>query len=238
MNTEPVRFTRAYEDRNGILDFINDSPGEAYTAVSGGYDALLTDANVATKLYNKAVWGISDMDYVPRVMDLLQKPLTGTLLDVPVGTAVFTRELYWSNPGLDIYSLDYSPGMIVKAKERLAELENVTFIRGDAGNLPFEDGSFDTVLSMNGFHAFPDKTAAVSELARVLKPGGRLVSCFYIKDRRRFTDWWINHIYVPQGTFTPPFWSMEEAVAVFSGQFDKIKASACGSIFYFSAEKK
>jgi ubiquinone/menaquinone biosynthesis C-methylase UbiE len=45
-------------------------------------------------------------------------------------------------------------------------------MQGDVGNLKFSNETFDIVLSMNGFHAFPDKEKAFSETARVIKKGG------------------------------------------------------------------
>lgn len=53
--------------------------------------------------------------------------------------------------------------------------------QGDVGALPFADESFDIVLSLNGFHAFPDKEAAYRETFRVLKKGGTFCGCFYVQ---------------------------------------------------------
>ena len=78
-------------------------------------------------------------------------------------------------------------------------------MQGDVGALPFRDESFDIVLSLNGFHAFPDKEAAFRETARVLKKGGIFCGCFYIKEEFRRTDWFVKHLYVPKRFFTPPF---------------------------------
>ena len=58
---------------------------------------------------------------------------------------------------------------------------------------------------MNGFHAFPDKEAAYRETYRVLKKGGTFCGCFYIRGGCKRTDWFIQHLYVPKGFFTPPF---------------------------------
>ena len=54
-----------------------------------------------------------------------------------------------------------------------------------------ENDSFkllDTVVSMNGFHAFPDKQKAFHEIWRVLKPGGNFIACFYIRGKSQRTD--------------------------------------------------
>ena len=67
-------------------------------------------------------------------------------------------------------------------------LQNVQFRQGDVGALPYEDSSFDIVLSLNGFHAFPDKEAAYRETFRVLKPGGTFCGCFYVAGECRRTD--------------------------------------------------
>ena len=73
------------------------------------------------------------------------------------------------------------------------------------GALPFEDESFDIVLSLNGFHAFPDKEAAYRETFRVLKKGGIFCGCFYVRGGCGRTDWFIRHLYQPKGFFTPPY---------------------------------
>ena len=72
---------------------------------------------------------------------------------------------------------------------------------GDVGTLPFTDGEFDIVLSLNGFHAFPDKEAAYREVFRVLRPGGTFCGCFYVADEHKRTDWFVRHIYEKGGIF-------------------------------------
>ena len=53
------------------------------------------------------------------------------------------------------------------------------------GALPYTDGTFDIVLSLNGFHAFPDKEAAYREVFRVLRSGGTFCGCGYKKKGER-----------------------------------------------------
>lgn len=107
----------------------------------------------------------------------------------------------------DITCLDYSVDMMGQAQEKAdrLHLKNVTFRQGDVGVLPYADGVFDIVLSLNGFHAFPDKEAAYREVFRVLRPGGTFCGCFYVKGEQRRTDWFVRHVYEKTGLFTPPY---------------------------------
>ena len=73
------------------------------------------------------------------------------------------------------------------------------------GALPYADGTFDIVLSLNGFHAFPDKDAAYREVFRVLRPGGTFCGCFYVTGEHKLTDWFVRHIYEKAVFFTPPY---------------------------------
>lgn len=89
--------------------------------------------------------------------------------------------------------------------------KNISFVQGDVGALPFEDESFNIVLSLNGFHAFPDKEAAWRETYRVLKKGGDCCDFDFVRhdtdagDGCKRTDWFIKKLYVPKGFSTPPF---------------------------------
>ena len=79
-------------------------------------------------------------------------------------------------PGGSVTGIDMTPEMLEKARAGAAELGagNMTFVEGEAERLPFEDGSFDVVISNGVIDLIPDKDAVFSELHRVLVPGGRL----------------------------------------------------------------
>ncbi|MDO4292751.1 MAG: class I SAM-dependent methyltransferase [Eubacteriales bacterium] len=110
-------------------------------------------------------------------------------------------------------------------------------MQGDVGKLPFEDHTFDILISMNGFHAFPDKEKAFSETCRVLKKGGLFTGCFYIRGECRRTDFLIRHFLAPKGWFTPPFQSLPELTRKLEALYSDVKISHLHSIAYFECIK-
>jgi ubiquinone/menaquinone biosynthesis C-methylase UbiE len=98
------------------------------------------------------------------------------------------------------------------------------------GKLPYEDDSFDAVLSMNGFHAFPNKDAAFSETARVLKTGGMLLATFYIRGERGITDFMVNAALAKRGWFTPPFWTKAELEEILQKYYREIEIENINSM--------
>jgi arsenite methyltransferase len=75
-----------------------------------------------------------------------------------------------------VTGVDMTPEMLSKAKAAAVEMEatNVEFVAGEAEGLPFEDESFDVVISNGVIDLIPDKDAVFSEIHRVLRPGGRI----------------------------------------------------------------
>ena len=178
------------------------------------YDGMMTCSTIMGKAICRLVWNMDcekNYAYLERALSGVPERFAGKLLEVPVGTGVLTMPLYKSLPGAAITCLDYSADMMKHAENRANAmgLNHISFVRGDVGKLPFADESFDIVLSLNGFHAFPDKDAAFRETCRVLKPGGIFCGCFYIAEEFKRTDFFVRNIYVPKGFFTPPFETKE-----------------------------
>ena len=174
------------------------------------YDGIITRSTPLGKVIDSVVWGLDSRLAAQWINDALSpvpENFTGRLLEVPVGTGVLTMPLYSKLPKAGITCLDYSEDMMANAQKRAEAmgLSNISFVQGDVGDLPFEDESFDIVLSLNGFHAFPDKDAAYNETCRVLRPGGIFCGCFYISGEFARTDFFVKHMYAPKGFFTPPF---------------------------------
>ena len=174
------------------------------------YDGMMTYSTFLGKVICRVVWnmdGEMNYTYLERALSGVPEGFAGKLLEVPVGTGVLTMPVYRGLPSADITCLDYSPDMMAAAQARAERMGigNARFVQGDVGALPFDDASFDVVLSLNGFHAFPDKEAAWRETFRVLRPGGTFCGCFYIQGGCARTDWFIKHLYQPRGYFTPPY---------------------------------
>jgi arsenite methyltransferase len=75
-----------------------------------------------------------------------------------------------------VTGIDMTPEMVAKARGSIAEmgLGNVRIVEGSAERLPFDDASFDVVISNGVIDLIPDKDAVFSEITRVLRPGGRI----------------------------------------------------------------
>lgn len=94
------------------------------------------------------------------------------VLDIAAGTGTSSAAI--AKGGADVTALDFSAGMVAVGRKRQPHIE---FIEGDAEDLPFGDGEFDAVTISFGLRNVNKPKTALSEMYRVLKPGGRLVIC-------------------------------------------------------------
>ena len=215
-----------------------DKIQDAYESSKNIYDGVLTQGNFFSRMYIKLFWsGTDDNEIARKVLSYIPDDFSGKLLDVPVGTAVFTQRKWSSLKNAHITCLDYSTDMLEQAKRRLDGKAHINFIQGDVGNLQMDDESFDIVLSMNGFHAFPDKQKAFSETCRILKYGGDSIACFYIKGKSKKTDWLVKNILAKKGWFTPPFQTEEELKNTLQKMYKEVELHVDGSMAYFHCVK-
>ena len=213
----------------------------AYQFSKNFYDDAITQGKWWSRLYFKLLWGgVDDNDIARRVLAWIPDDFTGNLLDVPVGTAVFTAAKYKQMTKADITCLDYSTDMLERAEQRLrdAGITNVKTMQGDVGALPFENDTFDFVLCMNGLHVFPDKERAYAEILRTLKPGGELLACFYIAGEQKVADWLAKTVMTRMGWFTPPFDTAADVRRRLQPYYDIIDFHIEGAMLYFRARKK
>jgi SAM-dependent methyltransferase len=111
-----------------------------------------------------------------RLGELLQLGPGRRVLDVAAGngsSAIYVAERF----GCEVVGVDYGEESVAVARAAAAEAglaETVHFEQGDAEKLPFASASFDAILCECAFCTFPGKPEAAAELARLLRPGGRL----------------------------------------------------------------
>jgi ubiquinone/menaquinone biosynthesis C-methylase UbiE len=97
----------------------------------------------------------------------------GRVLEVAIGTG---RSLPCYPADVTVTGIELSPAMLTIARQRASDLgRDVTLREGDAEHLPFDDASFDTVTCTLALCTIPSPVAAISEMRRVLSPGGRLL---------------------------------------------------------------
>ena len=217
---------------------MTDKIQNAYETSKNIYDGVLTQGNFFSRLYIKLFWsGTDDNEIARKVLAYIPDDFSGNLLDVPVGTAVFTAQKWISMKNAHITCLDYSIDMLEQARKRLNSHAHINCIQGNVGNLQMDNESFDIVVSMNGFHAFPDKQKAFYEIWRVLKPGGSFVACFYIKGKAKHTDWLVKNILAKKGWFSPPFQTEEELRDILQKLYKETDVHVDGSMVYFHCIK-
>jgi SAM-dependent methyltransferase len=113
-----------------------------------------------------------------RLREALEPAPGERILEVGPGTGYYTLDVAdWVKPDGEVDVLDVQQEMLDHTMRRAGErgLANVTPTRSDATSMPYEDESFDGAYLVTVLGEIPDQDAAIRELARVLKPGGRLV---------------------------------------------------------------
>jgi demethylmenaquinone methyltransferase/2-methoxy-6-polyprenyl-1,4-benzoquinol methylase len=109
-------------------------------------------------------------------------------VDVACGTGKLTAALAGAvAPEGRVVGVDLSPGMLDRARATFGALPGVSFVLGDALALPFEAGGFDAATIAFGMRNLADFEAGFRELARVVRPGGRVVCLELTMPRPR---WW------------------------------------------------
>jgi ubiquinone/menaquinone biosynthesis C-methylase UbiE len=103
-------------------------------------------------------------------------PEGAVVVDAPCGAGVAFAALS-QRQRLRYLALDLSPLMLERARRRARALglDQIEFVEGDAERVPFENGGVDLFLSYWGLHCMPHTDAAVREIARCLRRGGRVI---------------------------------------------------------------
>jgi ubiquinone/menaquinone biosynthesis C-methylase UbiE len=111
----------------------------------------------------------------------------GAVLEIAIGTG---RNLPFYPLDVSLVGIDISDATLALARSRAEDVDiDVELQQGDVQNLPFEDASFDTVVSTLSMCNYPDYGLAQREAKRVLKPGGSLVMMEHVRSDRAWVRW-------------------------------------------------
>jgi SAM-dependent methyltransferase len=122
------------------------------------------------------VWGGDVRPFYASMRTIAEVSSGGVIVDAPCGAGVALRGLR-PEQRVRYIALDLSTRMLERARERAGDLglSQIELVEGDAPSVPVEDASVDLFLSYFGLHCFADPGEAVTEMARCLRPGGRVV---------------------------------------------------------------
>lgn len=136
------------------------------------------------------------------------------VLDVATGSG--NGALLAAERGAVVSGLDLTPKLLTVAAERAAAAGfEIDFVEGDAEALPYEDGSFDAVISMFGVMFAPNQQRAADELTRVCRPGGRIGIAAWTPAGEVGQMFMLlaQHLPPPPEGFQPPIlWGVEDHV--------------------------
>ena len=198
------------------------------------------------KLRQQSAWSSGDYAVVGTTLQIVGEELCEALdlragqrvLDVAAGNG--NVSLAAARRWCDVVSTDYVASLLERGRKR-AEAEGlpVTFREADAEALPFENASFDVVVSTFGVMFTPNQEQAAAELMRVLKPGGKIGLANWTPDGFIGQMFKVLGKYLPPpaGTKSPALWGTRARLDDLFGEAAAIKAQSRHFVFrYRSAE--
>jgi len=168
-----------YQIKDGIPDFVTDEDlvGDAkfarnyYKGIAHTYDQ---NVDITFSLYFE-----DELKVRNYMIDLLELKPDSKVLEISAGTGKDSELIVKRLSSLgELFCLDISPDMLKYVKQKLRNYSvSSEIVCGTAVELPFDDNSFDALYCFAGVGHFPSIKKGLSEMARVVKPGGKVVFC-------------------------------------------------------------
>jgi len=197
----------------------------------------------ALKSRQQAAWSSGDYAVIGTTLQIVGEELCEAL-DVHSGQKVLDVAAGNGNVSLaaarrwcDVVATDYAPSLLERGRERAAaERLNIEFREADAEALPFQDGSFDVVVSTFGVMFTPDQDRAAAEMIRVCKPGGKIGLANWTPDGfiGQLFKTIGKHVPPAPGTKSPALWGTRARIAeLFEPRTTSVEFSARNFVFRY-----
>ncbi len=161
---------------------------------------IFNDITPRYDLLNRIMSARQDVHWRRRLVELLLDH-TPKVLDIATGTGDLAIEILKQKPHSKVYGVDFVPRMIEYARVKttgLSHNEKISFCLGDGMFLPFADNSFDAAVIAFGLRNIPDRSGALKEMVRVVRPGGKVLVLEMTfpgsLGLRPFFNWYLNRM--------------------------------------------
>jgi ubiquinone/menaquinone biosynthesis C-methylase UbiE len=168
----------------------------------GIYDAVAERPQLA-RVLGRLMWGTDTRLFYGVHAEVAGVPDEATILDVPCGGGPAFRHLPPGRPGRYL-AVDLEERMLDRARAEAERrgLNGIEFVQASVEAMPVDDATADLCLTSAGLHCFPDPAAALAEMGRCLRPGGRLVGTTVVNGTGTLYDARIA-LYRRMGVFGP-----------------------------------
>lgn len=175
----------------------------------------MSDVVQAHNLKAQAVWNSaggrydeishSIADAIEHAVERLQPEPGERILDLATGTGWGSRAIARRSPGVKVTGADIADAMLDYARSAAAKQQlDIDYRHADAESLPFADRAFDGAISTFGVMFVSKPEAAAAELARVVRPGGRVVLATWKHDSNIFEMFGVLKKFMPPPPQPPP----------------------------------
>lgn len=198
----------------------------------------------AIKTRQKATWASGDYAVIGTTLQIVGESLCEAadlragqrVLDVAAGNGNAT--LAAARRWCEVTSTDYVPALLERGRERAAaeRLHGIDFREADVEALPFDDASFDAVLSTFGCMFAPNPARTAAEMLRVCRPGGRIAMANWTPDGfiGQVFKMVGRHVPPPAGVSSPALWGTRERIdELFGAQASRIEAPTRQFVFRY-----
>jgi demethylmenaquinone methyltransferase / 2-methoxy-6-polyprenyl-1,4-benzoquinol methylase len=173
------------------------TPDKTPSRIAGMFDAIAPRYDLLNHVLSVGL----DRRWRTRAVDELRLPRGARLLDLCTGTGDVALTAVTRNPGVSVVGVDFAGQMLIRAQRKVVRAGRETairLVRGDGMRIPLADASCDAVTVAFGVRNIAEPAAALAEMARVVRSGGRLAILEFGQPRipgiRTLYDWYFRYL--------------------------------------------